>query len=119
MSAEGRNFTVSLAATAAMTGFQYRVVEIDGTLGVRNETSLGIAQDGTVAAGDHFTAVYLGHAKAYAGAAITAGDRLTTASGGWVIGATSGTGRVGIALATATSGSLVEGLFNFTAAGSV
>lgn len=118
MSVEGGNCKISKVSATDMSSLQYRVVEIDGTLGVSANTAVGIATT-KVLSGEHFSAVYKGHAKGYAGGAVTAGNRLTVSSGGWLTVAASGTGRVGTALATATSGSLVEGVFDFTAAGTV
>lgn len=117
MASSGEHWSIALKAGADLSALQYRVVEVDGTMAVSNETAFGVLQNHPQS-GEHATIAFEGHLKAYAGAAVTAGAMVMVASGGWLIAATSGMGRVGKAVAAASSGGLVEGIFNFTTAGS-
>ena len=124
MAASGSYMAVAIKSTVDMSTYQYRVVEVDGTLGVSPSSAIGIAQDHPTNVGLGVTVGYHGQMKGYAGGTITAGAGLTVSSGGWLTAYTApasgaiSPGRVGKALVAASSGGLVEGLFDFTAAGS-
>jgi len=114
MSAEGDKELCSVTAGADLSsGCQYKVIAVGGTIAAANDAALGILQN-KPKSGESATVCYAGHGKAYAGGAITAGKTTTS---GYVVAVASGDGSCGKALKTATSGSLVEGIFDFSNAG--
>ena len=115
MSVEGKNETITIAAGADLTGLQYRIISVAGTLSVSNITAGGVLQSNTVGDGEHATLVYQGNMKAMAGGTIAAGNTVTvTASGTLAVGSS---GVVGKALAAASSGALVNFIGDFSVAG--
>jgi len=120
MSVEGRYFTWTLAAGEDLedltpgAGPLFKAVAADDGR---------IAQNGREAAGillyggrqdEHITIGYAGILKFTAGAAVTAGKRLTVSASGYCVEASSGSYVVGRALDGAvSSGSVGTGAFNF------
>lgn len=101
-------------AGADLRSHQWKVVELDGTLGVSAGTSLGILLN-KVESGADASVLVAGKSKFAAGGAITAGKALTVSSGGWLTAATSGDSVVGRSLAIVASGDVgAYGIFNFT-----
>lgn len=119
MSSDNHVATHTFIAANDFRSLMYRVVDVGGDLSVANGTrAVGIVNS-QPNSGQHGTAVYLGFAKAVAGAAITTpGYPLTTAATGFVIAAVSGSHVIGRYMppsgaGAAASGDLVRGLFNF------
>lgn len=68
--------------------------------------------------GQHLRVGVIGHMKAYAGAAIASGARVSNTASGWMITAVSGSLAVcGRAIEAANSGDLFSGVFDFAAGG--
>jgi hypothetical protein len=113
---QGKFETVTLDAGADLSAAQYKAVAVGGTIAA-DSSAIGLLQNKPGASGRRATVGYAGQMKAYAGAAITAGARVTVTTSGWLITATSanidGGFVVGKALAAANSGDLFPGLFNF------
>lgn len=100
--------------TDAGTGTQYKAVVVAGTIAADN-TALGLLQN-KPKNGEDAAVLYLGPGKGVAGAAITAGARIKVTTSGYLIAVASGDGSCGKAIATAVSGGVFEGLFNFIGA---
>lgn len=116
MSTTGDQELIAIAAGADLSsGCQYKVIDVGGTISAANSAALGILKN-KPKLGESATIVYAGHAKVYAGAAITAGNRLKTTTSGYVVAVASGDGACGKAIKAANSGSLVEGIFDFAGA---
>ena len=114
MTAQNRWFGLTVAAGADLSGAasMYKAVAVGGTIASTNQNALGLLQN-KPKTGEGATLGYFGEMKAYAGAAITAGNRLMITTSGFVILGTSGTLPIGKALETANSGDLFRGIFNF------
>ncbi len=115
MSVEGKFDSVSVDAGADLSALQYRIINISGTLAVTEITALGVLQNDPES-GESATVGYRGHLKGKTGGAVTKGDRLTSNSSGALVSVSSGdtAGVVGKALATASSGGLVEFVGDFS-----
>ena len=114
MSVEGRFYSYGVAAGADLSGLQYRVINVAGTAIAASNLAAGGVLQNRAQSGDDATLAYMGEMKAYAGGAISAGNPLVlTTSGTLQVGSQ---GIVGKALATATSGSLVQFIGNFATA---
>lgn len=115
MSASGDIEVVALVAGADLRAAQYKVVAVGGTIAAANDAAVGILQN-KPNTGEGATVAFAGHAKGVAAAAITAGARLKVTTSGYLTTVASGDGSCGKALASASSGSTVEGLFDFVSA---
>lgn len=122
MSVEGRYFTWTMAAgedlndLVASSGDLYKAIALDdGKPAANGKEAGGILLYGAKS-GEHVTLGYLGVMKFVAGAAITAGKRVTVTASGYFITAVSGSYVVGRNLDTAVaSGAIGTGAFNFAA----
>jgi hypothetical protein len=94
MAVKGQRTRETLIAGADLSSFQNRVIEIDGTLAVENDTALGVLEN-KPQSGEHASVAVDGKMKGIAGAAVAAGARVKVASGGFLITVTSGTGTCG------------------------
>ncbi len=118
---EGKFAIVVITAGADLTGADvlHKAVELDGTIAAVNVAVGLLKEKGNT--GEHVTVGYAGHMKGYAGAAINSGALLAIAASGWLAAytgvASGGTLPVGRALRTASSGDLIDGLFNFAGSG--
>ena len=102
--------TVTVVAGADLSGLQYKIINLSGTLAVSNVLSGGVLLN-KPESGEHATLAYSGRMKAYAGGTVTKGAPLImTASGTLQVGSQ---GVVGKALAAASSGALVSFIGNF------
>lgn len=99
-------------ATEDMSAFQYKAVDIDGTLAAAAGTAIGILQNKPGNAEDA-SILLAGPSRYRAGGAIAAGGKITLAASGWFTAAGSGDDVVGRAYASVTSGSIGQGDFNF------
>ena len=115
MTTQNRWFGVTVPAGADLTAAAvlHKAVAVGGTIAANNQTAIGLLKS-KGKTGEGVTLAYLGEMKAYAGAAITIGDRLMITTSGFVILGTSGTLPIGKALEAANSGDLFRGIFNFT-----
>lgn len=110
--------SITLPAAADLSAQQYRCMQVNssGQAAVANATALvaGILQNDPGAAGHPATVAYAGVSKAIAGAAITAGARVTADANGAVIPAvTAGDAVIGVALASAgAAGDIIPVLIN-------
>lgn len=107
---------VTLAAGADLSAAQHKAVAVGGTIAATSTAAFGLLQNKPAASGRSATIGYAGQMKAYAGAAITAGATVMVTTSGFVITATSAGNVCGKALATAASGDLFPGIFNFAQA---
>lgn len=96
----------------AGAGAQYKAVSVGGTIAANNASAIGLLQN-KPKNGEDAAVLYFGPGKGVAGAAITAGARVRVTTSGYLITVASGDGACGKAVATAVSGGLFEGLFNF------
>lgn len=120
MSIEGKHDSMAIVAGEDMNTemFQYHAIALDdGKVAANGLEAIGILK-GKPKSGDHAQVAYKGRIKYRAGGAITIGTRVKVASSGWIVsaGAAAGSGfySVGRALSTVTSGSIGDGLFDFT-----
>ena len=104
--------------TGGGTGAQYKAVAVGGTIAATSALAFGLLQN-KPKNGEDATIGYSGHMKGVAGAGITAAARVMVTTSGYLITCTSGHVPVGKAVATAASGATVEGLFDFSAAGTI
>jgi len=112
MSVHGQHRTISVATGADLSSFQYRAVQINGTLATSNKNASGILQN-KPQSGEHASVAYDGHMKGVAGTALTVGMDVKVESGGFLIAVDSGdTGRAKVVTA-ASSGAMVEVLGSF------
>ncbi len=87
---EGQHVMMAAAVAGEdLSGFQYRVIDIDGTLSIAGTDAYGVLQNKPIL-NQGAELVMLGEVKAYAGAAIASRAPLKVASGGFLITATSG-----------------------------
>lgn len=107
--------SVPIVAGADLSDLQYRAITVGGTLAPTASTALGILQN-KAALGRDTTAGYLGRSRYRAGAAVTAGDRLTVTASGWLTACGSNELGIGTALGNVGSGGIGEGIFNFAGA---
>lgn len=109
MATENSVFCISLPAAADLSAAQYKIVHINssGQAAVSNATSnaVGVLQNKPTAAGRVATVAHAGISKCVAGAAITAGSRVTSdANGNAITAATAGDPVIGFAVTGAASG---------------
>ena len=116
MSVEGEHLRISLAAGADLSsGCQFKALAVGGTIAAANTAAVGILQN-KPKSGEHATVAYLGHMKAYVGAAATAGARLKVTTSGWLTTVASGDGSCAKAVTAASSGMLCEVIADFVSA---
>lgn len=94
----------------------FKAVQVNGTISALQTTAIGLLQS-KGKTGEGVAVGYAGEMKGYAGAAVSAGARLTVTTSGFLITQTSGNLPVGKALEAANSGDLFRGIFEFSAAG--
>ena len=109
MATENSLLSISLPAAADLSAAQYKIVHINssGQAALSNATSLGVGvlQNKPTAAGRIATVAHAGITKCVAGAAITAGVRVTSdANGNAIAAATAGDAVIGFAVTGAASG---------------
>lgn len=117
MTTHVRYNATTVVAGADLSGADkpYKAIAIGGTIAATSATTIGILLN-KPRANEHATLAYEGEVKVWAGAAITAGDKLTVTNSGFFITAPASGGAsltCGRALATAASGDLVRALVNF------
>ena len=105
--------SIPVVATEDLSVAQYHACDIDGTLAQVGDTAIGILQN-KPESGEDGELAYTGRSRYRAGGAITIGARLTCAASGWVTACVSGGAIVGRALSAVGSGSIGEGIFNFS-----
>lgn len=104
--------TITAGADLTGAGSLYKAVAIGGTIAATPVAAVGLL-DSKGPSGEPVSVVYEGETKAYAGAAISAGAKLTVTTSGYVITSADSRVSVGRALEAANSGDLFRGLFNF------
>lgn len=116
MATEGKQFNTTIQALEALTAAQYHAIAFnDGKLANNGEEASGILQN-KPASLEHATISYLGESRYAAGAAISAGAKLTVTTSGWFSTADSDDAIVGEAKEAVTSGSIGVGTFSFPTA---
>lgn len=110
---QGKFDTVTVDAGADLSAMQYKAIAVGGTIAATTTLTVGLLQNKPGASGRRAALAYHGQMKAYAGAAITVGAKVMVTTSGFIIAATSAGNVAGLALATAASGDLMTGLFNF------
>lgn len=115
MATENRFFAATIQALEDLSGSQYHAIAFDDGLVANLGHEAGGIILGKPVANDHAEIGYLGEIKFAAGAAVSAGARVTVTTSGWFITAASGDWNVGRCKETVTSGSIGTGLFDFTA----
>lgn len=97
------------------TSFIYKAAAFnDGKLANTGAEASGLLT-ATAKNGEHVPLLYTGRGKFVAGAAVTAGARLTVVTSGFLVIATSGSWIVGRNIdAAVASGETAEGIFDFT-----
>ena len=116
MAVEGENRQLSVIAGADLrTGSQFKVVAVGGTIAATNLAAVGILQN-RPNSNENAAVVYDGHAKAFVGAAVSAGAALKVTTSGFLTNIASGDGAVAKAITAAGSGALCEVLCDFKTA---
>lgn len=116
MSVSGENRKIALTAGADLrSGAQYKVLAVGGTIAAANTAAIGILEN-RPNTGEGASVIYDGHAKAYVGAAVTAGAALKVTTSGFLTNVASGDGAVAKAITAAGSGALCEVLCDFKTA---
>ena len=104
--------TVQAGQDFRVAGMLHKAVTFSGVIAAAG-SSTGLAKS-QPNSGQHLNVGYAGHMKAYAGAAINAGAKVSNTASGWMIAAVSGSlGSVGRAIEAANSGDLFSGIFDF------
>ena len=121
MANQGRFNSIQVVAGADLntgdgTGAQYKAIAVTGLIAATGTTAIGLLQN-KPKSGEDAEVGYEGHMKGVAGAAVVAGARLISTTSGYLITAVGAVIPCGRALAAASSGATVEGLFNFSNAG--
>lgn len=116
MSWEAEQLRLNVTAAADLSGSQYKIVDVAGTISASvalgSKTAIGVLLN-KPQSGEQAEVAYLGRMKGYAGLALAAGARLQVTSGGFLTTVQSGNVAVGKALAAANSGDLVPFVGNF------
>lgn len=114
MAASGDKDLIQLVSTVDASANQYKIVDVAGVIAATPGNAIGVLLN-KPKTGESMSVAFSGHMKAYAGGAVTAGDRVTVTTSGFLItNATSVSGIVGKAINTCTSGSLVEFIGDFS-----
>ncbi len=105
---------ITIIAGTSLLGFTKRVLNSAGTLALNADEARGVLEF-KVDSGEQATAIYTGRVEAQAGGAIAAGGRVSVASGGFMVAATSGSQSFGFAEMTAiSSGAFGDFVLDFT-----
>ncbi len=111
--------TTTIQAGEDLNSHSFRAVALDdGKIANNGEEATGILQN-KPKDGEFATLGYVGEMKFIAGAAITAGDKLTVVTSGFITTADSSDVIVGENKTTVTSGSFGTGIFSFPSASQV
>lgn len=103
----------NVVAAADLTGLQYRVINLNGTLATAVSQVAGV-NISSVRSGELATYIYEGIAKVMAGGTVTTpGFPLALSSSGTLVAASSGGFHVGRALESAASGDLFRAFVDF------
>lgn len=113
-----QSVTVQAGADFRVAGMLHKAVTFSGVIAAAGSgTGLAKSQPNS---GQHLNIGYAGHMKAYAGAAISIGARVSNTTSGFMIAAVSGSlGAVGRAVEAANSGDLFSGVFDFSAGATI
>lgn len=104
---------ITVVAGVSLLGFEKRVLAIGGTLAVSIEDARGVLEF-KVDSGEFGSIMYDGRIEGIAGGAVAAGERVTVASGGFLVAISSGDPTCGFAEDTAiTSGSAGDFVLDF------
>ncbi len=103
--------TITVVASQDLTGHQFKPVGLDGLVAETSAAAKGLLQS-KGKSGDHVTVGYRGEMKGYVGAAVNSGAQLGVTTSGYLISVATSE-YVGIALASAASGALIRGMFDF------
>lgn len=114
MSVYGNMKSIQAVAAADLSGQQYKIVSIAGTIAAGPDDAFGIQQN-KPGNGEDLTIGYEGHMKGIAGGTITVGAPLKVVSSGYLTVVASGDpgSPCGKAIAAVASGGVFEGIFNF------
>lgn len=85
------NVTIEATEDLSASGMQYKVCDIAGTIAAESDDAIGVIYN-KPQSGENITVGVLGKLKGVAGAAISAGARLTTTTSGFLIAIDSGDG---------------------------
>lgn len=113
-----QSVTVQAGADFRVAGMLHKAVTFGGVIAAAGSgTGLAKSQPNS---GQSLNIGFQGHMKGYAGAAISAGARVSNTASGWLIAAVSGSlPVVGRAVEAANSGDLFSGVFDFSAGGTM
>lgn len=106
MTVERHFETLTVEATADLTGMMFRAIDQAGIGAATSATTRGFLRNKAFT-GDHATLAYKGDMKVYAGAAVTSGAQVGVTTSGWVITVTT-SAYVGYAMHNASSGALLR-----------
>ena len=113
-----QSITVQAGQDFRVAGMLHKAVSMAGVIAAAGSAS-GLAKS-QPNSGQHLNIGFQGHMKAYAGAAIAAGARVSNTASGWMITAVSGSlPSVGRAIEAANSGDLFSGVFDFAGGATV
>ncbi len=116
MAVHGDNRVISVSAGADLSsGCQFKAIAVGGTIAATNLAAVGILTN-RPKTGEGASLVFDGHAKAYVGGAVSAGNALKVTTSGFLVVVASGDGAVAKAITAANSGSLCEILCDFKTA---
>lgn len=113
MTVERHYETLTVPASADLTGHQFKAVTLGGLVAGTSLTAVGLCRN-KPANGDHMTVAYKGQMKAFSGAAIASGALVGVTASGFLITVT-GSASVGYAKTAAGSGDLFELIGSFPA----
>jgi len=105
---------IPFTAATDLRAYQWRAINIGGTLGGASLTSHGLLYT-KPNSGEDGTIICDGRSKFVAGGSVSKGDRLAVAANGYLTAAGSGDTSVGFAETSTTSGSVGRGYFDFAA----
>lgn len=111
MAVERHYETITVAATADLTGHLFKAVGLDGDVAETTAAAKGILRN-KANTGDHATLAYKGQMKAYAGGAVNSGAQVGVTTSGFLIAVTT-SAYVGYALASCSSGALLSFVGDF------
>lgn len=112
MTVENKYETLTVTASQDLTGHLFKPVGLHGGVAETSLEAMGILRNKAYT-GDHATLAYKGIMKAYAGAAVNSGAQLGVTTSGFLITVTT-SAYVGVAMASAGSGDLIQFVGDFT-----
>lgn len=114
MTTERSTVATDIRAGADLTGDAslHKAIAIGGTIAANNSTAIGLLKS-KGASGQQVRVAWFGEMKGVAGAAVTAGDKVSVTTSGFLITSPASTNPIGKALETAASGDLVRIIANF------